>query len=80
MGDAAAGQVHRIEGVRVNGVMWPTTPFRQNNPVLQWMPDNRTLLVQTVPANRGRAPAEAQRSRRSARAGKSRQIRARPHL
>src|ERR1035438_6684662 len=58
IGDTATGKVHRIEGVRINGVMAPASPFRQSNPVFQWMPDNRMLLVQTVPANRGAVPVE----------------------
>jgi dipeptidyl aminopeptidase/acylaminoacyl peptidase len=51
IGDTATGNVHRIEGLRVNGVMAP-------RPVFQWMPDNRTLLVQMVPPNRGAVPEE----------------------
>ena len=58
IGDTAAGRVRKVEGVHVNAVMAPTTPFRTGNPVFQWMPDNHTLLVQTVPANRGAAPVE----------------------
>ena len=40
----------KLKGVAVNAVY--------GEPV-QWMPDNRTLLVQTVPAKRGTPPAEA---------------------
>lgn len=58
-GEAVTGKTNRIEGVRVNGVMSPTTPFRQSNPVFQWMPDNKTLVVQTVPSDRGPAPTKA---------------------
>ncbi len=57
IGDAATGKAHRIEGVRVNGVMGSGSPFRPN-PVFRWMPDNRTLLVETIPANRGAVPTE----------------------
>src|SRR5215470_4215466 len=49
LGDAATGKVHNVKGVAVNSVMGNT---------LTWMPDNRTLLVQLVPASRGPAPAE----------------------
>ena len=49
VGDAATGQIHNMKGVTVNSVM-PSA--------LTWMPDNRTLLVQLVPASRGPAPAE----------------------
>src|SRR6188474_557105 len=49
VGDAATGKIHNVKGVTVNSVMGNT---------LTWMPDNRTLLVQLVPASRGAAPAE----------------------
>ncbi|HEX7315326.1 MAG TPA: hypothetical protein VF297_15480 [Pyrinomonadaceae bacterium] len=48
-GDAAAARVWKLKGVAVSAVYG--TP-------VQWMPDNRTLLVQTVPARRGAVPAE----------------------
>ena len=44
VGDAATGRVAKLRGVTVNAVYGD--PF-------QWMPDNRTLLVQLVPAARG---------------------------
>ncbi len=43
------GKAHKVEGVAVNGVM-PGD--------VQWMPDNKSLLVETVRANRGAAPRE----------------------
>lgn len=48
-GDASNGRVWKLKNVAVNAVYG--TP-------VQWMPDNRTLLVQTVPAKRGAVPAE----------------------
>jgi dipeptidyl aminopeptidase/acylaminoacyl peptidase len=45
------GKAHRIEGVSVNGVMGAQAS-------VQWMPDNKTLIVQSVRANRGPAPRE----------------------
>ncbi|HKV33928.1 MAG TPA: prolyl oligopeptidase family serine peptidase [Pyrinomonadaceae bacterium] len=48
VGDAATGKIHNVKGVQINSVL--------GNP-LTWMPDNRTLLVQLVPAARGAAPA-----------------------
>ena len=48
-GDPAAARVWKLKGVAVGAVYG--TP-------VQWMPDNRTLLVQTVPARRGAPPAE----------------------
>jgi dipeptidyl aminopeptidase/acylaminoacyl peptidase len=48
VGEAATGRVRRLKGVTVNAVLG--SPAR-------WMPDNRTLLVRLVPANRGPRPA-----------------------
>lgn len=42
-GDSATGQLRQAQGVRVNAVYG--TPY-------QWLPDNRTLVVQLVPARR----------------------------
>ena len=53
------GEVHRVPGLRVNGVLAPTTPLARTDHVFQWMPDNHTLLVQAVPSNRGPAPTQA---------------------
>src|SRR5687768_5795552 len=48
VGDSATGKIRNLKGVTINSAL--------GNP-LAWMPDNRTLLVQLVPANRGAAPA-----------------------
>ena len=48
VGDAATGKIRNLKGVTVNSVM---------GNAINWMPDNRTLLVQLVPATRGAAPA-----------------------
>ena len=48
VGDAATGKIRNLKGVVINSVM---------GNALNWMPDNRTLLVQTVPSARGAAPA-----------------------
>ena len=48
-GDPATGRAWKLKNVTVGAVYG--TP-------VQWMPDNRTLLVQTVPAKRGAPPAE----------------------
>jgi dipeptidyl aminopeptidase/acylaminoacyl peptidase len=45
--DAATATAHRLEGVRLNAVLG--RPFH-------WMPDRRTLICQTVVANRGAPP------------------------
>ena len=48
VGDTATGKIRNVKGVTINSTI--------GNP-LSWMPDNRTLLVQLIPANRGAAPA-----------------------
>jgi dipeptidyl aminopeptidase/acylaminoacyl peptidase len=50
VGDAATGKIRNLKGITVNSV-FPSA--------LAWMPDNRTLLVQLVPASRGPAPGES---------------------
>jgi len=47
VGETATGKARVLNGFKVNGVM--------DRPV-QWLPDNRTLLVQSVPGTRGSAP------------------------
>ncbi len=49
IGDASTGALKRIAGVRINAVYGED---------VQWMPDQKTLLVQLIPAHRGKAPAE----------------------
>lgn len=49
----STGQAHRLEGVQINGVA-----VGGGRPV-EWMGDNRTLLVHLVPAGRGPVPAES---------------------
>ncbi|MCX6592865.1 MAG: prolyl oligopeptidase family serine peptidase [Acidobacteria bacterium] len=44
--DIATAKARKIAGVALNGVLDP----------ISWMPDNKTLLVATVPAGRGKAP------------------------
>jgi dipeptidyl aminopeptidase/acylaminoacyl peptidase len=48
IGETATGRARKIEGARINSIYG--APF-------QWMPDNRTLLVQLVPPTRGAPPA-----------------------
>jgi dipeptidyl aminopeptidase/acylaminoacyl peptidase len=47
VGEAETGRVRRIENIRISAVY--------GDPI-QWMPDNRTLLVQLIPANRRNVP------------------------
>lgn len=64
VGDVDAERVRQIRGIRVNealGTGGPGGPgfgVAQQRVPVQWMPDSRTLLVQTVRADRGKPPAE----------------------
>lgn len=49
IGDPATGKTHKIDGLKLNAVL--------GDPI-EWLADNRTILVRTVRANRGPAPAE----------------------
>src|SRR5215468_4563577 len=48
----STGQARRMEGVHINGVVVGGARS------VEWMADNRTLLVRLIPAGRGLAPAE----------------------
>jgi dipeptidyl aminopeptidase/acylaminoacyl peptidase len=48
----STGQARRIEGARINGVVVG------GGRSVEWMGDNRTLLVRLVPAGRGPVPSE----------------------
>jgi dipeptidyl aminopeptidase/acylaminoacyl peptidase len=48
VGDAATGATHRVAGVKLNPMFGTST--------VQWMPDQKHLLVKMLPANQGRAP------------------------
>ncbi len=52
IGSPSTGQVRRIPGLSVNGV-------QVGGPAIQWLGDNRTLIVSTVPAARGPVPPES---------------------
>jgi dipeptidyl aminopeptidase/acylaminoacyl peptidase len=47
IGDARTGTIHRVPGAHLNPMF---------DEALQWMPDQRTLLVKLVPAKMGPAP------------------------
>ncbi|HET9365774.1 MAG TPA: S9 family peptidase, partial [Candidatus Angelobacter sp.] len=49
VGNVETAKAEKLEGYRISAVL--------GDPV-QWMPDGKTLLVQTVPAGRGNPPAE----------------------
>jgi dipeptidyl aminopeptidase/acylaminoacyl peptidase len=55
---ASTGQAHKLEGVKVNGVVTGGGGRNGESPAIEWMGDNKTLLVHLVPAGRGPAPAE----------------------
>ncbi len=48
VGDAAHGEVHRVGDVRLNPMLGRST--------MQWMPDQKSLLVKAVPENPGAPP------------------------
>jgi dipeptidyl aminopeptidase/acylaminoacyl peptidase len=62
--EAATGKTHRVEGIRVNDVFGTTgAPGRGGaaaaaGGTVEWLPDNRTLLVHAVKPNRGPEPPE----------------------
>ncbi|HWC99806.1 MAG TPA: prolyl oligopeptidase family serine peptidase [Candidatus Sulfopaludibacter sp.] len=61
IGDAATGRTHKIEGLRINDVMGAAGGGRGGGAAggtVQWLGDNRTLLVHAVRSNRGPAPPE----------------------
>ena len=49
IGESSTGKLRKIEGIQLNTVL---------GDAIDWLPDNRTLLVKTVPAGRGPAPSE----------------------
>jgi dipeptidyl aminopeptidase/acylaminoacyl peptidase len=49
VGDAKTGEVHRVPGARLNPML---------NDEIQWMPDQKTLLVKLVPKGMGAPPPE----------------------
>jgi dipeptidyl aminopeptidase/acylaminoacyl peptidase len=57
IGTTATGQTKRVDGVTVNGLL-PQGNFGGGS-AFTWLGDNRTLLVRTVVASRGPAPAES---------------------
>ena len=54
IGSAATGQTRRIDGVRINAVRIGGP----GNGAVEWLGDNRTLLITVVPAGRGAPPVE----------------------
>ena len=50
IGDVGTGEVHRVPGARLNPMF---------DDAMQWMPDQKTLLVKLVPEGMGAQPAES---------------------
>jgi dipeptidyl aminopeptidase/acylaminoacyl peptidase len=50
VGDGTTAQAHRVPGLRINPML---------NDAVQWMPDQKTLLVKLVPKGLGAAPRES---------------------
>ena len=59
VGNASTGQVKRVEGVHLNGIFGQMS-FGSVSAPIQWMPDQKHLLVRTVP----QAEAPLRRSRK----------------
>src|SRR3984957_8795290 len=49
LGDPSTGKTHKIAGIKLNGV---------NGEPIEWLPDNKTIIVKAVPSGRAPAPAE----------------------
>jgi dipeptidyl aminopeptidase/acylaminoacyl peptidase len=49
LGDPSTGKTHKIAGLKLNGI---------NGDPIDWLPDNKTIIVKAVPSGRGPAPAE----------------------
>ena len=49
IGDAKTGEVHRVPGAHLNPMF---------NDEMQWMPDQKTLLVKLVPEGMGSPPPD----------------------
>jgi dipeptidyl aminopeptidase/acylaminoacyl peptidase len=62
VGDAATGRTHRLEGVKVNDVFGGGGGGRggagAGGGTVQWLGDNKTLLVHAIKPNRGPEPPE----------------------
>jgi dipeptidyl aminopeptidase/acylaminoacyl peptidase len=53
LGETDSGRVKKLKGVTLNSAYGPAA----FGPPARWLPDNRTLLVPLVPANRSKPPA-----------------------
>ncbi|MBV8830763.1 MAG: S9 family peptidase [Acidobacteriaceae bacterium] len=54
IGDGLSGSLQKVQGIRVNAAL----TAMNLPPPIQWLPDSRTLLVETVPEDRGQPPQE----------------------
>jgi dipeptidyl aminopeptidase/acylaminoacyl peptidase len=58
-GDGKTGKIHKLNGIRVNAALSVSGPGPVNRSAIRWMPDSRTLLVETVRPDRGAPPQES---------------------
>jgi len=65
--EVAELKLEKVKGVKLNATVGDAA---------QWMPDNRSLLVQLIPEGRGEVPTPPIRAERSGRAGERREGRA----
>ncbi len=56
IGASSTGATHKVEGVSINGVR--TGGNGEGRGAVEWLGDNRTLLVRLIPVGRGLPPAE----------------------
>ena len=54
----ATGEVRQVPGIRINGVRAAGFGPRAGGAAMEWLGDNRTLLVRMVPEHRAAPPAE----------------------
>ena len=59
LGATATGQTHKVEGSAINGVrVGGGGRGGAGNGAVEWLGDNKTLIVHLIPAGRGAAPKE----------------------
>ena len=59
LGATATGQTHKVEGAAINGVrVGGGGRGGAGNGAVEWLGDNKTLIVHLIPAGRGAAPKE----------------------
>jgi dipeptidyl aminopeptidase/acylaminoacyl peptidase len=59
LGDTTSGKTRRVDGIALNGVHAGGRGGAGAGGSMEWLGDNKTLLLHLIPANRGGVPAEA---------------------